>query len=546
MLERALSEVAAHHGAEGRRSRTPSRRCATPAARRWRGCTPAPTPSVRAELAARPLRDYVSPSTAYPLLVERERALYGAWYEIFPRSEGAVQDPETGKWTSGTLRTAAERLPAIAADGLRRRLPDRRSTRSAPQRARARTTPSTPGPTTPAAPMPSAPPTAATTPSTPTSALRRLRLLRRAAERARAGGRHGHRAAGLPRPPLRRRRTPSGSPPAPTARSPTPRTRRRSTRTSTRSTSTTTRPGPTPRCAGSIQVLDRPRRQDLPRRQPAHQAGRVLAVAHRRRRHGPPRRHLAGRGVHQAGDDARASPRSGFQQSYTYYTWRNRSGSSRSTSRELAGDAAAYMRPNVLAHDARHPHALHAVRRARPPGSCVPPWPRRWCRPTASTPATSSSSTSPARAPRSRSTTRSTSTRTGTGRTTSPAAPRKASRSRGYLTKLNEIRRDAPDAALAAQHHLPPRRRREHHGVLQATDPGRRHATTRSSSSRTSTRTAPASRRPPRHARARPRLPRRIAAQDLVTGASWHWGEHVYVRLGPETEPVHIVAIRRF
>ena len=37
-----------------------------------------------------------------------------------------------------------------------------------------------------------------------------------------------------------------------------------------------------------------------------------------------------------------------------------------------------------------------------------------------------------------------------------------------------------------------------------------------------------------------------IAAQDLLTGASWHWGEHVYVRLGPETEPVHIVAIRRF
>ncbi|SDP23241.1 starch synthase (maltosyl-transferring) [Pedococcus dokdonensis] len=74
-------------------------------------------PSVRAELAARPLRDHVSPSTAYPLLVERERALYGAWYEIFPRSEGAVQDPETGKWTSGTLRTAAKRLPAIAGMG---------------------------------------------------------------------------------------------------------------------------------------------------------------------------------------------------------------------------------------------------------------------------------------------------------------------------------------------------------------------------------------------------------------------------------------------
>ncbi len=74
-------------------------------------------PLVHAELAARPLRDYVSPSPAHPLLVERERALYGAWYEIFPRSEGATFDEETGRWTSGTLRTAAERLPAIAAMG---------------------------------------------------------------------------------------------------------------------------------------------------------------------------------------------------------------------------------------------------------------------------------------------------------------------------------------------------------------------------------------------------------------------------------------------
>ena len=49
--------------------------------------------------------------------MERERALYGAWYEIFPRSEGAVHDPETGHWKSGTLRTAAKRLPAIAGMG---------------------------------------------------------------------------------------------------------------------------------------------------------------------------------------------------------------------------------------------------------------------------------------------------------------------------------------------------------------------------------------------------------------------------------------------
>ena len=38
--------------------------------------------AVEAELAARPLRDYVTPSPDYPWLVERERALYGAWYEF--------------------------------------------------------------------------------------------------------------------------------------------------------------------------------------------------------------------------------------------------------------------------------------------------------------------------------------------------------------------------------------------------------------------------------------------------------------------------------
>ncbi len=74
----------------------------------------ASAPDVLAVLAAHPLREFVSPSAAYPLLVERQRALYGAWYEIFPRSEGATFDPETGTWTSGTFRTAAERLPAIA------------------------------------------------------------------------------------------------------------------------------------------------------------------------------------------------------------------------------------------------------------------------------------------------------------------------------------------------------------------------------------------------------------------------------------------------
>ena len=73
--------------------------------------------SVRAALAAMPVREMVSPSAELPLRVQRERALVGAWYEFFPRSEGATYDEASGTWRTGTLRTAAERLPAIAAMG---------------------------------------------------------------------------------------------------------------------------------------------------------------------------------------------------------------------------------------------------------------------------------------------------------------------------------------------------------------------------------------------------------------------------------------------
>ncbi|MET7697200.1 maltotransferase domain-containing protein, partial [Streptomyces sp. NPDC005485] len=48
------------------------------------------TPEVNEVLARHPLRDFVTSCEPMPLLVERERALYGAWYEFFPRSEGAV------------------------------------------------------------------------------------------------------------------------------------------------------------------------------------------------------------------------------------------------------------------------------------------------------------------------------------------------------------------------------------------------------------------------------------------------------------------------
>ncbi|MFJ8545150.1 maltotransferase domain-containing protein, partial [Streptomyces sp. NPDC093586] len=61
-----------------------------PAASRLAGAL---TPEVEAVLARHPLRELVTSSDPLPLLVERERALYGSWYEFFPRSEGTPQQP---------------------------------------------------------------------------------------------------------------------------------------------------------------------------------------------------------------------------------------------------------------------------------------------------------------------------------------------------------------------------------------------------------------------------------------------------------------------
>ncbi len=60
-----------------------------------------------------PVRDHPTVCGPWPVRVERRRALVGAWYEFFPRSEGATLDPPR----SGTFATAAERLPAIAEMG---------------------------------------------------------------------------------------------------------------------------------------------------------------------------------------------------------------------------------------------------------------------------------------------------------------------------------------------------------------------------------------------------------------------------------------------
>ncbi len=74
----------------------------------------ATAPEVHEALEKNPLRELVTASGQFPLWVDRERALFGSWYEFFPRSEGAYLDDEEGHWVSGTFKTASERLQAVA------------------------------------------------------------------------------------------------------------------------------------------------------------------------------------------------------------------------------------------------------------------------------------------------------------------------------------------------------------------------------------------------------------------------------------------------
>lgn len=64
-------------------------------------------------LEAHPIRENACSHGPWPLLVERRRALVGSWYEFFPRSEGSTLEP----FKSGTFDSAALALPRVAKMG---------------------------------------------------------------------------------------------------------------------------------------------------------------------------------------------------------------------------------------------------------------------------------------------------------------------------------------------------------------------------------------------------------------------------------------------
>ena len=81
----------------------------------WDRLAAAEDPDIAAILAEYPLRELLTRSRALTVQVDRQRALYGSWYEFFPRSEGVQVDPMGRREpVSGTLRTAASRLDAVA------------------------------------------------------------------------------------------------------------------------------------------------------------------------------------------------------------------------------------------------------------------------------------------------------------------------------------------------------------------------------------------------------------------------------------------------
>ncbi|NLU83946.1 maltotransferase domain-containing protein [Rhodococcus sp. HNM0569] len=76
---------------------------------------PAFASDVTEQLRAYPLRELVTRGAVHRVVVDRPRALFGSWYEFFPRSTGGRDD--VGRPVHGTFATAAADLPRIAAMG---------------------------------------------------------------------------------------------------------------------------------------------------------------------------------------------------------------------------------------------------------------------------------------------------------------------------------------------------------------------------------------------------------------------------------------------
>jgi starch synthase (maltosyl-transferring) len=78
---------------------------------------PALSGEVRRLLTDHPVRELLTRSPRYTIWVDRQRALFSSWYELFPRSEGAEIEPDGTPRRHGAFKDAARRLPQIAEMG---------------------------------------------------------------------------------------------------------------------------------------------------------------------------------------------------------------------------------------------------------------------------------------------------------------------------------------------------------------------------------------------------------------------------------------------
>jgi starch synthase (maltosyl-transferring) len=76
---------------------------------------PALFPAVETIMTERPVRELITRGRTQQVYVDRPRALFGSWYEFFPRSTGGRD--ETGRAVHGSFVTAAKELDRVAAMG---------------------------------------------------------------------------------------------------------------------------------------------------------------------------------------------------------------------------------------------------------------------------------------------------------------------------------------------------------------------------------------------------------------------------------------------
>ena len=318
-------------------------------------------------------RETATRSGPWPLTVERELAGFSAWYEMFPRSEGARAAagrhlPERGRPPPGHRR-----------DGLRHRLspphPPHRA--ELPQGPQQQHRPATGGRRLPlgrrgGGGRPHRDPPRSRHP-------RRLRPLRRRGRAAGARGRPRLRAPVQPRPPLgdrapgvvqppRRRQHPlRGEPPQALPGHLPARLRQRGSRR------------PLARAARRAALLDRARRPGVPGRQSAHQTVRLLGVADRRRPSRAPRRRVPGRGLHPPGGDAAAGQARLQPVLHVLHLAQHQDRAERVPHRALPDRAGRLVPAQLLGQHPRHPARVPAAGRpgglpgARHPGGADRP-----------------------------------------------------------------------------------------------------------------------------------------------------------------------------